>query len=231
MIGIFAPCMRADVEPSNLKRARGARVVTTRHRKQSGRNTLCHQPPPPSLSHSRRQQQRRSRTSRWYQSALLWAVLSKRMHRALSSSSNYQPDQNDSSPTFATNRTWQPADMTNHGSLSCPNDPAVYLSSRLSSGGYGLAPITERLVPQHGPGGFTHYSEQLGVAAVYDASRGGGRECEHKHPPTPSGKSGLSNDSPFHSSHPHLPTRHLEVGARILQQWWQQQQRWCIRQW
>ena len=136
----------------------------------------------------------------------------------LSSSSIYKSDQNDSSPAFAANRTWQPTDMTNHNSLSFPNAPAVYLSSQLSSRGSGLAPITERLVPHHGPGGFTHYSEQLGVAAVYDASRGGGRECEHKHPPTPSGKSGLSSDSPFHSSHPHLPTRHLEVGARILQQ-------------
>ena len=70
--------------------------------------------------------------------------------------------------------------MTNHDSLSCPNDPAVYLSSRLSLGGFGLAPITELPVHHSGRSSFAHYPEQLGdgAYAAYDAFRGGERERE-----------------------------------------------------
>ena len=127
-IEIFAPCMRVDVEPSNLERARGARVVTTRHRKQSGRNTLCHQPPPPlgPLSSSASTTATLSNQSLPPARAFVGCSLkAKEMHRALSSSSSYgeqrpgtslgydvDPYQNDSSPACAATRTWQPADAS-----------------------------------------------------------------------------------------------------------------------
>ena len=110
----------------------------------------------------------------------------------LSSSSIYKPDQNDSSPAFAANRTWQPTDMMDHNSLSFPNAPAVYLSSRLSSRGSGQAPITELLVPHHGCGGFTHYSEQLGVAYMQcmmlpEVEGASASTSTHRHPPVNQG--------------------------------------------
>ena len=81
MIEIFAPCMRVEPSDLELERRVGAwsQCVTAQQGGRNGRNTLCHQPPSPLSipNYPRRRQQRRSRTSRWCQSALLWAILSK----------------------------------------------------------------------------------------------------------------------------------------------------------
>ena len=83
-------------------------------------------------------------------------------------------------PAFAASRPWRPADITTYASPSPPKAPTAYLSSRLSLGGFGLAPITELPVHRSGRSSFAHYPEQLGggAYAAYDAFRGGERERE-----------------------------------------------------
>ena len=131
-------------------------------------------------------------------------------------SSNYKPDQNGSSSAFAVSRTWQPANTTTYDSLSPPKAPTAYLSSRLSLGGFGLAPITELSEPPSGRGDFAHCVEELGEEHTQ-------RRMTHPKVSThchPTMDQGSATTHHFLSTNPHSPTRpqFLESERSFLQQ-------------